>query len=173
MFFSFPASKNLQTVFKIWGKISVPMRESGIATDSCAVVHRTLYPCWVVILLPLSIHTSFSSQKSLLFSSLVQYRLSRDFANSNVDCQFNWSHTVDCFFLVPSAFRDLRCNLFDGMKLFAPAPENLLGKLAWVFFEGKCSESRSFCVVCVGSCTHRLEFKLCLWSPFWDCETIS
>lgn len=61
---------------------------------SCA---QALYPNGLVSVLLYPIVCFPQHKKLELFRSLVQYRLSCNLANSNVDCQLELIRTVDCF----------------------------------------------------------------------------
>lgn len=58
---------------------------------------QALYPNGLVSVLLYPIVCFPQHKKLEIFRSLVQYRLSCDLANSNVDCQLELIRTVDCF----------------------------------------------------------------------------
>lgn len=123
----------------------------------CAVVVATFYPKGLVLVLPYPFVCFPQHKKLELFRSLVQYRLSCDLANSNVDCQLELIRTVDCFwfFFVFFSFLsgDSSSNLsivthdFVGTRALADVSE-----FPFLFFFSFPSQGQ-FHVVLVRKCT--------------------
>lgn len=78
-----------------WGRVWYTTER--LVRLGCAVVVAAFYPNGLVSVLPYPIVCFPQHKKLELFRSLVQYRLSCDLANSNVDCQLELIRTVDCF----------------------------------------------------------------------------
>jgi hypothetical protein len=87
--------KNLK--LKLGSKIFDTNRIWYFKSIPCAVDNEAFYPSKSYHSLAFIRFVCFLRKIVSFFRSLPQYRLSSDLQNSNVDCQFKSSRTVDCF----------------------------------------------------------------------------